>query len=103
MLLNEQGYPPGIIKLELAHAERNKVRLAYNKAQRVAACGPRCCKSGRTTSTLRGSAPTLAVSWVRCRYKSNDASGESMPGAEKWCCFHSYVPSTERQVLGRYN
>jgi integrase len=34
-LLNEQGFPPDIIELQLAHAERNKVRAAYNKAQRL--------------------------------------------------------------------
>jgi integrase len=34
--LNEQGFPPDIIELQLAHAERNKVRAAYNKAQRLA-------------------------------------------------------------------
>ena len=34
-LLNEQGYPPDVIELQLAHAERNKVRAAYNKARRV--------------------------------------------------------------------
>jgi integrase len=32
--LNEQGYHPDLIELQLAHAERNKVRAAYNKAQR---------------------------------------------------------------------
>lgn len=31
-LLNEQGYPPDIIEKQLAHAERNKVRAAYNRA-----------------------------------------------------------------------
>lgn len=35
-LLNEQGLPPDVIELQLAHAERNKVRAAYNKAQRLA-------------------------------------------------------------------
>lgn len=35
-LLNEQGYPPDIIELQLAHEERNKVRAAYNRAQRLA-------------------------------------------------------------------
>lgn len=35
-LLNEQGFPPDIIELQLAHVERNKVRAAYNKAQRLA-------------------------------------------------------------------
>jgi integrase len=34
-LLNEQGYHPDVIELQLAHAERNKVRAAYNKAQRL--------------------------------------------------------------------
>jgi integrase len=34
-LLNEQGYPPDVIELQLAHIERNKVRAAYNKAQRL--------------------------------------------------------------------
>jgi hypothetical protein len=35
-LLNEQGWHPDLIELQLAHAERNKVRAAYNKAQRLA-------------------------------------------------------------------
>ena len=33
-LLNEQGFPPDVIE-QLAHSERNKVRAAYNKAQRL--------------------------------------------------------------------
>src|SRR6266404_9744065 len=33
--LNEQGYHPDLIVLQLAHAERNKVRASYNKAQRL--------------------------------------------------------------------
>ena len=35
-LLNEQGFPPDVIELQLAHAERNEVRAAYNRAQRIA-------------------------------------------------------------------
>lgn len=35
-LLNELGHHPDLIELQLAHAERNKVRAAYNKAQRLA-------------------------------------------------------------------
>lgn len=35
-LVNEQGWHPDLIELQLAHAERNKVRRAYNKAQRLA-------------------------------------------------------------------
>jgi integrase len=34
-LLNEQGWHPDLIELQLAHAERNKVRSAYNKAKRL--------------------------------------------------------------------
>ena len=34
-LLNEQGWHPDLIELQLAHAERNQVRAAYNKAQRL--------------------------------------------------------------------
>ena len=38
--LNEQGYHPDLIELQLAHAERNQVRAAYNKPQRL----PERCK-----------------------------------------------------------
>jgi integrase len=34
-LLNEQGFPPDVIELQLAHKERNKVRAAYNRSQRL--------------------------------------------------------------------
>ncbi len=34
-LLNEQGWHPDLIELQLAYAERNKVRAAYNRAQRL--------------------------------------------------------------------
>ncbi|MCS3902789.1 integrase [Methylohalomonas lacus] len=35
-ILNEQGWPPDVIERQLAHAERNKVRAAYNRAQYLA-------------------------------------------------------------------
>jgi integrase len=35
-ILNEQGFPPDIIELQLAHQERNAVRAAYNRATRLA-------------------------------------------------------------------
>jgi hypothetical protein len=35
-LLNEQGVHPDLIELQLVHAERNTVRAAYNRAQRLA-------------------------------------------------------------------
>jgi len=34
--LNEQGWHPDLIELQLAHKERNEVRSAYNRAQRLA-------------------------------------------------------------------
>jgi integrase len=34
-LLNEQNWHPDLIEFQLAHAERNSVRAAYNKAQRL--------------------------------------------------------------------
>ena len=33
--LNETGFPPDVIELQLAHAHRNKVRAAYNRAERL--------------------------------------------------------------------
>jgi integrase len=36
MLLNERDFHPDLIELQLAQVERNKVRAAYNKAQRLA-------------------------------------------------------------------
>jgi integrase len=33
--LNELGWHPDLIELQLAHAERNEVRAAYNRAQRL--------------------------------------------------------------------
>jgi integrase len=35
-LLNELGFAPDVIELQLAHKERNQVRAAYNRAQRLA-------------------------------------------------------------------
>ena len=35
-MLNEQGFAPDVIELQLAHKERNKVRASYNRAQRLA-------------------------------------------------------------------
>ena len=34
-LLHEQGWPPDVIERQLAHAERNNVRAAYNHAQHL--------------------------------------------------------------------
>ncbi len=32
-LLHENGFPSEIVKMQLAHAERNKVKAAYNHAE----------------------------------------------------------------------
>jgi len=34
-LLNERGWNPDLIELQLAHKDRNKVRAIYNRAQRL--------------------------------------------------------------------
>jgi integrase len=34
--LNEMGWKPDVIERQLAHAERNAVRAAYNRAQYMA-------------------------------------------------------------------
>ena len=34
-ILNEEGFRPDIIERQLAHAERNKIRAAYNRAQYI--------------------------------------------------------------------
>ena len=34
--LNEQGWSPELVELQLAHVDRNEVRAAYNRAQRLA-------------------------------------------------------------------
>ncbi len=33
--LNELGWAPDLIELQLAHRERNRVRAAYNRAERL--------------------------------------------------------------------
>jgi integrase len=35
-LLNEQGFPPDVIELQLAHAGSNEVRAIYNRSTRLA-------------------------------------------------------------------
>lgn len=35
--LNEMGWPPDVIERQLAHAERNKVKAAHNRAKHLAA------------------------------------------------------------------
>ena len=34
-LLHEQGFPPEVIELQLAHAQRSEVAAAYNRSARL--------------------------------------------------------------------
>lgn len=34
-LLHEMGYPPEVIELQFAHAQRNQVAAAYNRSARL--------------------------------------------------------------------
>jgi integrase len=55
-LLNEQGYSPDVIELQLAHQDRNQVRAAYNRAQRLEAWADYLdeLRSGGAVLLLRG-------------------------------------------------
>ena len=85
-LLNEQGWHPDVIELQLAHAERNKVRAAYNRAQRLPERRRmmRCwmswtpctrydeCGARLTFCTAWSSGPTRGSSFLIYRRESRD-------------------------------
>jgi integrase len=56
-LLNEQGVHPDLIELQLAHAERNTVRAAYNRAQRLT--------ERRASASEPGGARSEMLRWSR--------------------------------------
>ena len=60
-LLNEQGVHPDLIELQLAHAERNTVRAAYNRAQRLAERRVMMQNWANYLDNLRASRDTSAV------------------------------------------
>ena len=66
-LLNETGFPPDIIERQLAHAERNKVRAAYNRAQRLNERRDMMQKWADYLDVLRSSAlnPKVVPIWKR--------------------------------------
>jgi hypothetical protein len=80
-LLNETGYPPDVIELQLAHQERSEVRAAYNRAQRLeerrkmmqSSKGTRCCwRIFMRCAAIRHSAA--------CRSISAHSAARSSPG-----------------------
>jgi integrase len=60
-LLNEQGWHPDLIELQLAHAERNKVRAAYNRAQRLSERKQMMQAWADYLDTLRAGAPVIQL------------------------------------------
>lgn len=57
--LNEQGWNPDLIELQLAHSERNKVRAAYNRASRLAERRTRMQSWADYLDVLRGAAGSV--------------------------------------------
>jgi integrase len=55
-LLNEQGVHPDLIELQLAHAERNTVRVAHSRAQRLGERREMMQKCADCLDKIRGNA-----------------------------------------------
>jgi hypothetical protein len=69
-LLNEQGWPPDVIERQLAHAERNEVRRAYNRAKYLPErlnLSTRRRRNGRFEGAII--AQTLNLYGKRCKYE----------------------------------
>ncbi|HEX7113696.1 MAG TPA: integrase arm-type DNA-binding domain-containing protein [Steroidobacter sp.] len=60
-LLNERGFPPDVIELQLAHKERNKVRAAYNRAERLEERRKMMQAWADYLDSLRAGAPVLRL------------------------------------------
>ena len=54
--LNELGYPPDVIELQLAHRDRNKVRASYNKALKLEERSRMMCEWADYLDQLRAAA-----------------------------------------------
>jgi integrase len=59
--LNEQGWHPDLIELQLAHADRNQVRAIYNRAQRLAERKAMMQAWGDYLDTLRTGANVVPI------------------------------------------
>jgi integrase len=83
--LNEQGWHPDVIELQLAHAERNKVRAAYNRAARLAERRKMLQAWSDYLDTLRAGAEILPFrrtandAQARDQAKQGDESGFTNP------------------------
>jgi integrase len=60
-LLNEQGWPVDVIERQLAHAERNKVRAAYNRAEYLPERRKMMQAWADYLDALRSGAPVIAL------------------------------------------
>ena len=59
--MNQQGWHPDFIELQLAHAGRNKVHAAYNPAERLAERGQMMQAWVDYLGKLRASGPAPAI------------------------------------------
>jgi len=59
--LNEQGWHPDLIEFQLAPAERNEVRAAYNRAQRLAERQKILQSWGNYLDTVRAGAKVIRL------------------------------------------
>jgi integrase len=59
--LNELGYPPDVIELQLAHRDRNKVRASYNKALKLEERTRMMCEWADYLDQLRTAAAHRAI------------------------------------------
>lgn len=80
-LLNDQGFPPDVIELQLAHGERNRVRAAYNRAQRLAERRGMMQKWADSLDSVRA-APPKAFDGRRCQQFAGQKKGNLMSLAE---------------------
>ena len=71
--LNELGSHPDLIELQMAHAERNKVRAAYNRAERLAERRKMMQAWAYYLDGLRGSGSEIAINDAAPLESSNDA------------------------------
>jgi hypothetical protein len=79
--LNEFGWQPDIIERQLAHAERNKVRAAYNRAERLADRRTMMQAWADYLDGLRQRKRESVVTEVSASRESG--SGEPQPGSER--------------------
>ncbi len=78
-LLNEQGWPPDVIERQLAHAERNEVRRAYNRAKYLV----RTPQDDAGLERLSGPAPQRRRG---CTYQATGVRPKAIAQRVRWRC-----------------